>query len=76
MITNQWMRADGIKWKDRKVLGRTSKGLFFEVKWNGMYWVDANAGMDDDKRPSGFNRHVHNITHFYIHDKFNENDIL
>ena len=62
LLTNEWLRADGNKWIGRKVLCH-----FNVCYWNGMYWV----GQHGMRLMSG-----QEPTHFYIFDKFNENDIV
>ena len=70
VTTNEWTNAEFKKpWKDRLVSCRMSDGFFIYAKWNGMYWV----GQDDKKVVETIQSRV---THFYIFEKFNENDIL
>ena len=68
ITTNEWYDARYNKpWKDRLVLCRFDDGHFNVCKYNGLYWVG---------------QHGHRIsfndepTHFYIFEKFNENDIV
>ena len=73
VITNEWIDAEYAKpWKDRPVLARTDKGLLFVVKWNGMYWTNANTGFRTDKSGNGYSVDSHKITHFYIFEKYTE----
>lgn len=65
--TNEWLPADGNKWIGRKVLCRFEDGHFNVCYWNGMYWVGQHGmRLSFGEEP----------THFYIFEKFNENDIL
>ena len=49
------------------MLCRFEDGHFNVCKWNGMYWVGQHGSrLTLNEEP----------THFYIFDKFNENDIL
>lgn len=68
VTTNEWLCAITYKpWKNRLVLCRFEDGHFNVCKWNGMYWVGQHGSrLTLDEEP----------THFYIFDKFNENDIL
>ncbi len=66
--TNEWLPEDGNKpWKDRMVLCRFEDGHFNVCYWNGMYWVGQHGmRLSFGQEP----------THFYIFEKFNENEIL
>ena len=65
LLTNEWLRADGNKpWKNRLVLCRFEDGHFNVCYWN------------DQKGHRVVETVNHRVTHFYIYEKFNENDIL
>ena len=67
VTTNEWLPASGEKWKGREVLCKFSDGRKHVCTWNGMYWVGPHGSrLMLNQEP----------THFYIFDKFNENDIL
>ena len=69
VVTNEWMDAELNKpWKDRLVLCHLDNDTFVVAKWNGMYWVGQHG--------IRLSEEIHEVTHFYIFEKFNENDIL
>lgn len=71
ITTNEWIDAERNKpWRHRPVLARSVKGKLFVLKWNGMYWVNANTGTCIE--PAGYNHHIHKITHFYIFEKYED----
>ena len=68
--TNEWLPADGNKpWKGRKVLCRFSDGRMQVCSYTGFYWSDQEGHRVVETV-------VYYVTHFYIFEKFNENDIL
>lgn len=70
VTTNEWIDSTLKKpWKDRLVLCRMSDDTFAVAKWNGLYWVGQhNMRLDETVK--------RRVTHFYIFEKFNLNDIL
>lgn len=68
ITTNEWHDAAIKKpWKDRLVLCRFDDGHLNVCKYNGMYWVGQHGSrLMVYEEP----------THFYIFDKFNENEII
>ena len=78
LTTNEWLRADGNKWIGREVLCRFNDGHKEVCVWNGMYW-QTQKFLDENKKPVSHRiveTVAHHITHFYIYEKDNENDIL
>ena len=69
LLTNEWLRADGNKWIGRKVLCHFNDGYEEPLIFNGYYW-------NDQKGHRVVETVNHRVTHFYIYEKFNENDIL
>lgn len=73
ILTNEWLNAElNEKWKDREVLCRFADGHLETAVWNGMYWKYPKKHPKKDVRISNGSK----ITHFYIFEKFNENDVL
>lgn len=67
--TDEWTNAEWRKpWKGRLVLCRLDDDTFVVAKWNGMYWVGQHGMRLIEE--------VHQVTHFYVFEKFNENDTL
>ena len=68
LTTNEWIDAEVHKpRKNRLVLCRFEDGHFNVCYHNGIYWVGQHGSrLMLNQEP----------THFYIFDKFNENDIL
>ena len=77
VTTNEWLPASGEKWKDREVLCLFSDGHKEVCTWNGMYWQHKKI-LDENNKPVSIRIEEtvsHHITHFYIFEKFNENNI-
>ena len=69
LLTNEWLPAGGNKWPKREVLCRFNDGWQEVLVWNGWYWQDQNGHRVVETLG-------HRITHFYIYEKFNENNII
>lgn len=69
LLTNEWLPAEGNKWPKRKVLCLFSDGWMEVCSWVGWYWTNQHNQRVEETIG-------HRITHFYIYDKFNENDIV
>ena len=63
IITNEWLRADGMKWDDREVLVRFSDNTVGIARWNGLHWIG-----QDGKRVLETVGHF--ITHYYIFERY------
>ena len=67
--TNEWINAElRHPWKRRFVLCHMSDSTYKVLMWNGMYWVN-QQGVRLAELTS-------KVTHFYIFERWNENDII
>jgi hypothetical protein len=63
LCTNTWYDVRYRKpFKNREVLVKFNDGLFGTARWCGWAWV-GQAGLEIT---------THNVTHFYMYEKFNE----
>ena len=69
LLTNEWLSAKGNKWIGRKVLCHFNDGWEEPLIWNNFYWTD-------QKGHRVVETIEHRVTHFYIYEKFNENNII
>ena len=67
--TGEWLPAAGNKWPKREVLCRFSDGWQEVCSWNGFYWVDQNGHRVAETLG-------HRVTHFYIFEKFHEQNVI
>ena len=74
ITTNEWTNAELKKPPlHRHVLVRCENGNEYVAIGRGFYWVNAKTGlrtMTNGLTPK------HKVTHWYMYEKFNENDIL
>ena len=69
LLTGEWLNAAGNKWPKREVLCRFSDGWQEVCSWNGFYWVDQNGHRVAETLG-------HRVTHFYIFEKFHEQNVI
>lgn len=68
LLTGEWLRADGNMWPKREVLCRFSDGRKEVCVWNGFYWIDQSGHRVVETVD-------HRITHYYIYEKDNEENL-